>query len=1057
MKKIVSILLFVLLVVSMKPVQAQEAYNKKINPTFLSEVGVNIDLIPVMVQLNQNPTVVYASNTYQQKNYFGTQSFEYGKNGEDLYRPLLVSQQDSLIQKLTQIGISFQFKYRCTDTLNSLAMDVKGSDLKRLSNLPEVLKIYDDREIFYTNRFVAATTTGATRVWKGFEAVKSYTGKGVLVGIIDSGMDKTHMDKGEFAGRIVGGYNVADHSGDFTDSLGGHGTHVAGIVGGKGPSDTQRGMAYEVKFRIYKGAPKNNPGVIMNSGEAIDKAVQEKCNVINMSFGSSGPSPAKEDSYYGSLLRNAVKAGTIPVASAGNAGSRSKSKPFPTGAPAITEEAICVAATDDRPILKFLFQTEKTNRSIQAIPSLDTPNFTPELNHLEIVDCGYGSSEDFEKDVSGKIALIQRGPKEDKNKNILPISFRDKMVNAINEGALAVLVYNYESGTVFSPSINNGKDPMPDILIPVAMISKENGIFIKTNLASTHTIEFQENQKVTAASFTSMGPTVDGFFKPEITAPGTEILSTFLKGSYLPMSGTSMSSPVITGLVALLKQAYPKWDTDHVKSALMNTADILINPINNLPITFQLQGAGEARVDKAIATPAFIEPRAIVIQKDKIEPGKLDPKQKVEFTVESNLPSEATYQLSSVVYGFTGETTPLKISFDNESIKVPSLKKTTFKVGFDIDWKAFGRGTYEGVINVGDKLHIPFIIFEESVSRIPDVISGIKVSASELDLVQENVEMNMKINFSVNTGFEQKTVQIPGGGQFTNSASLEINVVDDLGEVWGTIYKANLGIGNYQILWDGKSIDGKYFLSKGKYYLQFKTVGMDYDKREGFTQFQSGRDSKLQFAVSASNVPDPTPMILSSNKTVAMNDVFEVHFILPVATDCLGVEFQLQYDAKKLMYKELIEGDFLSSDGSSVTMDEEADDDAGYVSASLMRDEKTGISGLRAKVASISFKAIATGKLKFSIKSSRILFANDSSGRLKLKYPDVKIFKTSDFLMADLNNDKTVDRYDWVIFIEAFSSKAGDENFNEICDFNQDETIDFEDLTLFSKEYGHSI
>lgn len=1053
MKKIVSFCLFVVFLFSFKPIHAQESFIQKMNPAFFNEVGLTHNLIPVMVELNQNPVAIYASKVYLQKNYFLTSSFEYGTNGEDAYRPLLVSQQDSVLQKLNQLGISFIFNYRCTDVLNSMALNVKGTDLIKLSNLPEVVRIYDDRQVFYIERAVAASTTGATRVWKGFDTVKAFTGKGVLVGIIDSGIDKVHMDKGEFAGRVVGGYNVADHSGDFTDSIGGHGTHVAGIVGGKGPTDDQRGMAYEVKYRIYKGAPRNNPGVIMNAGEAIDKSVQEKCNVINMSFGSIGGSPAKEDSYYGSIFRNAVKAGTIPVASAGNSGSRSKSQPFPTGAPALTEEAISVAATDDRPIMIFSFQTDQTTRSIHAIPSFDTPSFTPDLNHLEIVECGYGKPEDFDdKDVTGKIALIQRGPEGDKS-----MTFRYKMENAVKNGAEAVLIYNYNSNEVFSPSINNGKDPLPDKMIPVAMISKDDGNWIRKNLNDTYSIEFQVGQSVSIASFTSMGPTSDGYFKPEIAAPGTNIVSTFLKGSYIAMSGTSMSSPVITGLVALLKQAYPKWDTNHVKSALMNTADLIMNPANDIPITFQLQGAGEARIDKAIKTPAFIEPRAFVIQKDKIQPGELDPKEKVEFTVESNLPAEATYNLSSQIFGYSDESIPVKINFENSIIKVPSYKTATFKVGFDIDWNEFARGSYEGIITVGDSLHIPFIIYQNSVTRVPDVISDIKINPTILDLANEDQKIDVKINFSVNTGVEQRSVQIPGGSQFTNYSSLEIFIIDDLGEQWGTIYKGNFDIGYYQLHWDGKSSEGKNFLSKGKYYVQFKTIGMDYDKPETFTQFQSSRDPKLQVSVSESNVPDPTPIILSSLKTVTMNDVFSVNFILPIATNCLGLKFEFLYDAKKLIFKDFIEGDFLSSDGSSVTVDQEADDDKGIIIASLIRDEKTGLNGLRAKIATVTFKAIGTGKLKFAIKTSQILFADDSSGRLKPKLPDMRISKYSDFLMADLNDDKIVDRYDWIIFMNTFSTSKNDPDYDDSCDFNQDQVIDLEDLTIFAKEYGNAI
>jgi hypothetical protein len=178
---------------------------------------------------------------------------------------------------------------------------------------------------------------------------------------------------------------------------------------------------------------------------------------------------------------------------------------------------------------------------------------------------------------------------------------------------------------------------------------------------------------------------------------------------------------------------------------------------------------------------------------------------------------------------------------------------------------------------------------------------------------------------------------------------------------------------------------------------------------------------------------------------------------LPEVANCLGLEIELIYDAKKLIGKDIVDGGFLSFDGSSVSLDQEIDDDKGIIRATILRDEITGISGKNAKVLTIVFKAIYAGPLKFSLKTSKIFFADDSSGRVKAIYPSIRVSKFDDFLLSDINDDKTVDQYDWMLFMECYSTRITDAGFKDECDFNQDQKIDFEDFMILTKEYGKFI
>lgn len=1059
MKWNIFIALFLIMIIFLFPIQTSGKQITKINTLFLKEMKQESKLVPIMVELNENPVVTFSKNIFEQRSQYQNLKFEYGSNGEDLYRSKLLSMHDSFVQKLLKNGISLTFRYNCTDALNSVALNVKGSDIQRLVLYPEIRKVYDDRNDFKIFRDIAAITTGASRIWSGISSKGSATGKGVVVGVIDSGIDKVHMDKGEFAKRVVGGYNVADHTGDYIDSVEGHGTHVAGIVGGKGTLDSQKGMAYEVKYRIYKCQPKKYPGAIANPGEAIEKSVQEKCNVINMSFGREGPSPSNNDDYYGDMISNAVQAGTFAVAAAGNSGSRGRKQEYPMGPPATVEDSLTVAATNDRQqIVHLTITINSAIKTVVATSFSGTARFDNSLNNKDLVDCGFGGKNEFEKDVTGKIAFIQRGPVEDKEKGIKPLTFKEKMDNAMKNGAIAVLLYNNSDGSPSGTVFKDGDDTSDIKTIPIAMMPLEDGLWIKSILNESYKTAFEATNNNVIADFSSEGPTIDGFFKPEISAPGTNILSTILKGKYAAYSGTSMACPVVTGLVALIKQANPGWSGKQIKSALMNTAEIMINPYNNLPLTFQLQGAGEARVDRAINTPAFIEPQALLIQKEKIEPGRLNPSDKVVFSVTSNSSSETNLKLDYSIFGFSDEKFPITLSFDVNNLSVQPKKQVNFSVRFTIEWNAFKRSRYEGIIKVGDQLHIPFILYRNSVNKIPDTISDIKISPSELEFTKEGPNPELQINFSLNTGRELKYEYFQGGTDYENYAPVSVVIVDNMGEIMSKIpCSSTYLVGNYELHWDGKSSDGKYILPKGKFYVQFKVMGYDYDKREEFTVFTSSKDSKTLFNVKESFVPSPTPAILSTYKVFTVNSIFQLNLIIPEVTNCAGVEFELMYDANKLFFKKFKDGGFLSSDAASVTSKFEDDGQKGILTISLMRDDKTGLSGKNALMVQITFKAIEVGKLKFSFRSSRILFADDTAGKIKVSSPDSRISKKTDYLLADVNNDKIVDQFDWKIFLDSYPSMEKDTNFESNCDFNQDRIVNFDDLLVIAKEYGNSL
>ena len=169
----------------------------------------------------------------------------------------------------------------------------------------------------------------------GMEAAwdQGLTGKGVTIGIIDTGVHATHPDL--LGSNMVSGYNYLNNN-RSTDDTEGHGTFVAGIIGAKKNNHIDiAGMAPEATFVTMKCFD-GNKSIVGDAVKAIRSCVDDyHCNVINMSFGA----PEDVDILHQAVQYAAGK-GVIIVASAGNEGTRTLYYP------AAYEETIGVGAVD---------------------------------------------------------------------------------------------------------------------------------------------------------------------------------------------------------------------------------------------------------------------------------------------------------------------------------------------------------------------------------------------------------------------------------------------------------------------------------------------------------------------------------------------------------------------------------------------------------------------------------------------------------------------------------------------------------------------------------------
>ncbi|HTY90924.1 MAG TPA: S8 family serine peptidase [Methanocella sp.] len=242
------------------------------------------------------------------------------------------------------------------DLINGMAINVPTADAaKKLSSLKGV-KYVEKNVIFHATLDQAAPIVGAPQVWD-----LGYTGKGVKVALVDTGIDGTHPD---LKGRIV---DFKDYVGGKTTAYDdfGHGTHCAGIIGGSGAASNgkYKGMAPEVQFIGIKVLGKDGSGSLDNIIAGLNYAAKSDAKVISMSLGSTEHTQSMDDA-----VNNAVKAGKVVVVAAGNSGPGSST----IACPADCANALTVGATDKSDVIAS-FSSRGPNRDGTVKPDVSAP------------------------------------------------------------------------------------------------------------------------------------------------------------------------------------------------------------------------------------------------------------------------------------------------------------------------------------------------------------------------------------------------------------------------------------------------------------------------------------------------------------------------------------------------------------------------------------------------------------------------------------------------------------------------------------------------------------
>lgn len=421
-------------------------------------------------------------------------------------------------------------------------------------------------------------------------------GDGILVAVIDTGIDHMHPDLFGFGteGKIVGGYNFVDPSEQPID-YNGHGTQVAGIIAANGQV---RGVAPEAKILAYKVSEDGDgvrPDLIVR---AISMAVRDGADIINISLGVNKTSERIDQA-----VSQAVREGVLVVAAAGNDGPLAES----IGSPGRNPAALTVGATYNNLTSSQVATLEVNGISYVVIPMVDS--VIPEDPIVgPVVFGGYAREQDLAGiDVSGTVLLAERG-------SDIPgemIYFSTKESNAADAGAAAAIVFNNEDGIFFGELVHQFVESGYEPRIPMVSMSREDGLKIMDTIQdgaqARLRLFYNPDHPV---QFSSRGPVSPSYIKPDMMAPGAYINTTSISG-YNVTSGTSYAAPHVSGAAALLLQKHPDLSVEEIRSVLTTTATAVTDETNKLA---RLADAGSGRLDvgAALSTDLVVLPPAIV-------------------------------------------------------------------------------------------------------------------------------------------------------------------------------------------------------------------------------------------------------------------------------------------------------------------------------------------------------------------------------------------------------------------------------------------------------------
>lgn len=683
-KRVLSFILSLVMLLSLLPTAAFAAETEQqepaLTPTFtqspvdgvLADDGEgtvqNTDTVPYSGQSHAPDDLVQVIVVLEDESMLSAagasvQSFAASSRGQTMARSM-VRRHNALRSQIAGLSAKSRSARSTGADFDYTAVLNGFSTTMRYGDIPAAMKLSGVKRIFVANTYALPEEqqgdvslymdSSSGMIDTGYAHDRGYTGQGMVVAVVDSGLDVGHeafakapesprYDKDAIAAIAAGtklscGETNADgvyysqkipFVFDYVDKdtvvTGGesHGTHVSGTIAAD--CDKLQGIAPDAQLMMMKvfsddGASSSDAYILA----ALDDAVKLDVDSINMSLGATSGFSVYWDETYSDIYSAVENAGIQLLVAAGNETSSALNNVFGNDLPLASEPDSAMVAM---PSTYAASVSVASVENVEYSTSFLTDAAGNRYAYSEAVDYssgesynavqaglngtfsyvpvpGQGQAADYEGlDVTGKVALVQRGG----------INFTDKLTYAKAAGAAGIIIYD-------NVNRSNGSMAVTAYPIPAVFVTKASGEALAAAEDKTVTLSADNYGKCpnpdanTISSFSNWGPGNELTIKPEISAPGGQIYSA-VNGGYAVYSGTSMATPHVAGAAALV-QAYLRQQKglsgkdlgDVANDLMMSTARVMtdIEADTGLPYSPRRQGAGMVDLEAALSAPGYL-------------------------------------------------------------------------------------------------------------------------------------------------------------------------------------------------------------------------------------------------------------------------------------------------------------------------------------------------------------------------------------------------------------------------------------------------------------------
>ncbi|KAI8146985.1 peptidase S8/S53 domain-containing protein [Fennellomyces sp. T-0311] len=583
-------------------------------------------------------------------------------------------EQDSFLDQLQQANISFAVRYRYTHVMNALSIQITDHAMavpyhSFLTRQPLVRRYWPGKRYPRPQSLLQDTgvpNLGSAHAMTGVHNI-SWTGKGIKVAILDTGVDYTHPALG-------------------------------GCFGVRVAPDVELGV-----WRIFGCEGNTDDDIIL---EAADRAIRDGMNIINLSIGSD--EAAWEEDALAVALSSMGDHGIIVVVAQGNEQDGIARTPSPT-----TGRHTLAAASVDNGI-KLADVIKVDNASFEYVLSDDSlHSFTDTTIRLALKDL---ACEPFQERLDNMTVLVKRGS----------CSFVDKAINVQNAGGTGILIYQDDD----SNELDIGLLHRRKVHIPIGSIFNGQQLVSHfENMAFVDAERTQETMPIISAglasTFSTWGPDAELHLKPDLAAVGGQVYSTYPVnlGRYSTMSGTSMATvrPLFTLFGArVLGNATGSRTPSHIFRALMNHARPIQTRDGRIESPIK-QGAGLVQIRDAIDGETNVSPYKLMLNDTyHFEPEKI-------LRIRNRSHVEKKYQLKHLPaaaiagYNLNSSAVPLSrpvyiesnatVQFQFSTLTVPPNATRPIRVHFDPPRTRRQHLIFGGYLQIqtdDEKIHIPY-------------------------------------------------------------------------------------------------------------------------------------------------------------------------------------------------------------------------------------------------------------------------------------------------------------------------------------------------------------